>query len=376
MKALTLLITFCAFTNITYGQKTAEEDLFPEIAISKWFGLEGQEGVDLKGKTVILEFWATWCKPCIQAIPHINELSKYQSEEVLILSINSFEKEEVITDFMKETEFLTDVVMDQDKKTMNSLGVTLIPQTVIIDKTGRLRWKGDPGQLTDQLLSHFLEHDVILDEEEAPLREFDYDIKVTADRSVSTISLFTESNFGFSFKNKDIGTILSQLLSYSGYRENEINFVNQVPIEPHVDLIFHVDLEIPQNDAIGIAIENLKHNFQFRIDTVEEEQEILWLEISDLTLLKQHQSAEGTKYTRDKKEDMGLIKGSSIKQMNDILFYTFKKPLYTEETISFLFDYELYINDKEKTKTLLLEKYGIRLVEKKKAITVLAITFL
>ena len=71
----------------------------PDISVTS---LDGQtlEMSDLKGKRVVLEFWATWCPPCIEGIPHLNQLAR-EEEDLVILGISG-ESESVLRPFARE----------------------------------------------------------------------------------------------------------------------------------------------------------------------------------------------------------------------------------------------------------------------------------
>jgi peroxiredoxin len=96
----------------------------------------------LRGKVVLLNFWATWCKPCIVEMPSMQKsystLQK-QNIEVMAVSIDSNLKE--ITQFF-DTELKEHlkfpVFFDQDKKVSTMFGTYQVPETYVIDKTGKI----------------------------------------------------------------------------------------------------------------------------------------------------------------------------------------------------------------------------------------------
>lgn len=115
-----------------------------------------------KGKFKVLEFWATWCGPCLKAVPHLNELKEsFNDHKNLIFLSISYEKPEVMQKTLGRLSFKTAVVSDQTQTVFESLGVKQagvirIPQTFIVDNNNVVRWKGKPSELTHELINGIL----------------------------------------------------------------------------------------------------------------------------------------------------------------------------------------------------------------------------
>jgi uncharacterized protein (TIGR03435 family) len=134
-------------------------DYPPAIALERL--LQAPEGskatwAALKGKVVVLEFWATWCGPCVGAIPHLNELADaFKNKPVQFIAITD-EDEKIITQFLKRKPIHAWVGLDTDKSMFKEYAVTGIPHTVIVDKKGRIVAITHPAALTDQILRDVL----------------------------------------------------------------------------------------------------------------------------------------------------------------------------------------------------------------------------
>ena len=106
--------------------------------------IEGNETklADFKGKVVLLDFWATWCGPCIMSMPHIQALYEiYKEGDVIILGINSWEKEkDKVEPFLKEHKITYRILLDSNDEVIGKYGVKAIPKFFILDKKGIVRY--------------------------------------------------------------------------------------------------------------------------------------------------------------------------------------------------------------------------------------------
>ncbi len=95
---------------------------------------------DLKDKVVILDFWATWCGPCVRALPTITKVAKqFEPQGVAFYAVNIKEEPGDITAFLKEHELKISVALDKTGGVAGAYGVEGIPQTVIVGKDGRVQ---------------------------------------------------------------------------------------------------------------------------------------------------------------------------------------------------------------------------------------------
>ena len=114
---------------------------------------------DYKGKTVFLNFWATWCSPCRAEMPDIQKLyEEFQQEEedIVILGVAApnlgrEKSEEGIKGFLEENGYTYPVVMDTEAEAFQAYGINSFPTTFMIDKDGNV-FGYIPGQLSDETM--------------------------------------------------------------------------------------------------------------------------------------------------------------------------------------------------------------------------------
>jgi thiol-disulfide isomerase/thioredoxin len=95
---------------------------------------------DLKGKVVLLNFWATWCPPCREEIPSMMKLNSAMAGKPFQMLAVSMDEGGVpaIESFFKESGFMLPAYTDPDGKATKTYGVTGVPETFVIDKNGIL----------------------------------------------------------------------------------------------------------------------------------------------------------------------------------------------------------------------------------------------
>lgn len=89
-----------------------------------------------KGKVVFLNFWATWCSPCIKEMPDMQELQKELGSKILVLAVGMGEEAERIEKFQKKYQFEFQIFPDPEMKVTQLYGVRNIPITYLVDTSG------------------------------------------------------------------------------------------------------------------------------------------------------------------------------------------------------------------------------------------------
>ena len=107
---------------------------------------------DLRGKVVLINFWATWCPPCRREMPSMERLhQKLDSDHFKVLAINQMEDGDHVFAYIGQLEVdpTFTILFDKDSKISNDYGVVGLPTTFLIDKQGMVRYRAIGGREFD-----------------------------------------------------------------------------------------------------------------------------------------------------------------------------------------------------------------------------------
>jgi thiol-disulfide isomerase/thioredoxin len=94
----------------------------------------------LQGRPVVLNFWATWCEPCVEEIPSLEALAKrHASDSLVVLMVNYQEAEAGIRRFLERVPLDLPVLLDRDGAATKAWTPRVFPTTALIDRSGRPR---------------------------------------------------------------------------------------------------------------------------------------------------------------------------------------------------------------------------------------------
>lgn len=115
-------------------------------AVAPDFTLRTMKGPNLRlqeqrGQVVMVNFWATWCGPCRQEMPHLNKLyDKYKSSGFVLLGVNIDDDAAKATDLATKLGLRFPVLLDTDKRVSRTYDMNAMPATLLIDRDGKVRY--------------------------------------------------------------------------------------------------------------------------------------------------------------------------------------------------------------------------------------------
>lgn len=148
------LIAFFAF-QVQTQNRTANDGEFvgnpgPNLQVEQWLS----EPPKVEGKFMLIDFWATWCGPCVRAIPHMNELHHEFKNELAIIGISREARATV--ERMKSPVMEYYSAIDTQFRMARFFEIRSIPHVVLMGPDGTVLWKGHPNGLSKEAIRAFL----------------------------------------------------------------------------------------------------------------------------------------------------------------------------------------------------------------------------
>ncbi|MCX3265737.1 TlpA family protein disulfide reductase [Pedobacter agri] len=161
-KILITLLLFSGFTALAQESnngkklwaKSVLNEQAPKLIVEQWIS----EQPNMKGKFVLVDFWATWCGPCRAYIPTLNEIQKKYADQLVVIGMSDETADKVKAFANPKIEYFE--AIDTKAQVKNALGITGIPHAILIDPKGIVRWEGFPllqnNQLTEDVIKGLL----------------------------------------------------------------------------------------------------------------------------------------------------------------------------------------------------------------------------
>lgn len=130
----------------------------PPLQVTDWKNGE-VSAADMKGKIVVVDFWATWCGPCLGAIPHTNELmKKYADKGVAVVGVCTHSRgQEKMEEIAKQHNIEYPIARDPESRTAQAWGVRFYPTYAVIDRDGKVAAIGLRPDAVEKVIEKLLE---------------------------------------------------------------------------------------------------------------------------------------------------------------------------------------------------------------------------
>jgi len=117
----------------------------PEITIREWITSNPPDIKNLQNRVYVVEFWATWCAPCRESIPHLIKLAdKYRENGVLFISLSADKSADKVRNFVNKKGINYSVAIDNGSADI--FAITGYPTAFVINHRGKVVWQGMPRE--------------------------------------------------------------------------------------------------------------------------------------------------------------------------------------------------------------------------------------
>jgi len=160
MKTVVCFLLLCACVQAEERLGIGSEA--PPIDIEHWLNREPVKEFEA-GKVYVVEFWATWCGPCVASMPHLAELQERHGKDLVVIGVSD-EDPEVIDEFLEKERdgqilrevtdaywLTTDPDGSVDADYMEASGMRGIPTAFVVGKTGEIEWIGHPCNIDEPI---------------------------------------------------------------------------------------------------------------------------------------------------------------------------------------------------------------------------------
>ncbi|MEN0003352.1 MAG: redoxin domain-containing protein [Bacteroidota bacterium] len=191
---------------------------------------------DFKGKFVVLDFWATWCQPCVEGIPELNAMvQEYRKEDLVLLSITD-ESNERVTNFLEKFPVQYQVLRDDAKTLFELYAIQARPTYLVIDPMGKLIYRGN--EMDRSIMAELLATGTLAEK------------PVPTDSGVAPQDSFSLPYVNFNGGQNPVYNAMRMLL---GKSETQYEMIHQFVIRPSLEKEFGGSAEASNGNMVGIT---------------------------------------------------------------------------------------------------------------------------
>lgn len=396
------------FTSLSLAQNVKPSLLgcqAPEVNLNN--KLQAFNYQDYKGKILVLDFWATWCAPCIANFPHMNQLVRnFKNENIVFAAISEEPVKTVKTFFYRTKKQLDPLHLADDGSISNSYQITAIPTCIVIDKNNVIRWIGIGSQLTDQIIRSIIDENYkgniaqkrdvppITNESNIPIEKqlFSFKINKADILSVETSLARTSPKMGLVNFTKTNVMLKDLLLEITGLGSSQriiskdtsklnakfnVSFNTSSSIRDTSMYSNYKNMYISDAPRTNYLLNLLQENLHFKLEIIEENQDVYTLSIIDkekINSFKSLQETHSSNTGRDNFPDFEIV-GYSLKDLTTELEKETQEIMICDIQDATHYDLSLDISSFSKLNRR-LNFYGLKLNKINKSVKFLKIKFL
>ena len=396
MKQLTVFFFLVISLNVFSQQDSKLGKKSPELTFESIlnFKKDNAKLSDFKDKIVILDFWATWCAPCIKSFPQLEEIQRKYINDIQIITITS-EPEARINSFLEKMEVNLPIVVDDKRELAKNFPHRSIPHTVVINKSGIIKAITTPSKINEDLIYKVLKNQKVNLKEKKDIINFDPSIPLSGNENIIYQITITPFKDGYpSFANPMGGAgpyngrrIIATNLSARPLYEIAFQFPtgtrtivevkDKSKFEGNRQNAICFDLIVPEDLAdnrFNIMKQNLNIYFGYQSFVKERVRPVKILKLLEGKKIEIKESQKGAE-PQASYGGRGLsMKSSSITTLASFLESQINKPVLNETNLDGLYDLEIpWYNENPEQIHEELKKIGLEIIDAERRIKVLVI---
>ena len=404
-QALQVLIIYFFFafaSNTSFGQfrnGPVVDSVAPAMQIKESLDKEYQRGM-FDNKFVVIDFWATWCAPCIAGFPLFNEMvKKFEKDKNVVFATMTDEDRSIPELFFKRTskELKGIRLIDDDGKTMKAFKILSIPTTVVIDDARIVRWVGYPSELQESKLDSLFKKipatKVVVEKAKAVNPYYDPAVRAFLNRAAFGILLLKstdtsskenssggwQTNFDGDFVDVSMSRkkLLDCVAFLTGINVGPRFFVtNKEKGDYKIDLIYNLKNAIdssfmgkyiPGKANKNYMLEMLSTTFKFHLaikPAIIPGYQLIAIDTNQLKVFAPISAGEGITHSSESDEVDGVVEivNKSLDDITNTLESYLKVPIKNGTGFNRKFDLTLIVKSVPEA-NLQLAKYGLKLEE-------------
>ena len=340
----------------------------------------------LKGKAVIIEFWAAWCAPCVAAIPHLNELAgSFANQPVVFIAVTD-DPAERLESFLKTTPMKAWIVVDSSRADWPIFNVASIPTTVIVGPDGRVVAETQPEYVTAEVLRDVLAGKAVklpsLETTASNLEwdqeEIDWKDGVEPVSEVIIKPIRTATSAGWLRPEGDRltadGASLEALVQLA-YQTDHFHLDWRIP---YPDQGYRVAARVPKGrepDLLPMFQSALIATFGIRTNWQQEEKDVYVLRVSAGGRSKLKQAASDEEPLFESMRGKATARRQPLTRLCHFLANTIGVPVVDETGLAGEYDWDLPYQPQQPNVTLepLRDQLGLQLVKARRSINMLVV---
>lgn len=152
MRCTSVLLLMVCLLSATARSSDAPGNASVQLPVITTIAGKRLDEAAMKGKVIVVDFWATWCGQCLKENVHLKKLyGQYREKDVVFIGLAEEQDAETVKRYVKSHDIAWHVALDEDQAMAKRFGVKALPHAAILDRDRRIVWQGVPHEMDKAL---------------------------------------------------------------------------------------------------------------------------------------------------------------------------------------------------------------------------------